>query len=321
MKKFIVVLFVLTFFLPTSTAYAGYVMDSNGKYVLSEDSYTEDGKIKVTSILEKYGDPDMVYNSEIDKFDKSLSKLPGLVFGGADDKTVTGTVLYPNRNDVKLGDFDLQWVFTPDDAKYESRTGVFHFYIWPEDSEASKGKLPDPEPEQPTAPSLTATTVQLTTLTAYDINLDKKVSGSSYSWTSSDTSIVDVNPRSGLLKAKKEGTATVTCDIAYPDGSQSSLSSIVTVGFDENAPLLTETSLDLETGDVFDINLENKVAKSKYRWVTSDKTIASVNSSNGKVTAVSEGVAFVTCTITTPDKQVIVLRCDISVTAPKAVTE
>lgn len=88
----------------------------------------------------------------------------------------------------------------------------------------------------------------------------------------------------------------------------------MTVGYDENAPLLTETILDLEVGNKFDINLENKIAKSKYRWVSSNRNIVTVNSANGKVTAKAPGEAYVTCTITTPDNQVIVLRCDINVT-------
>ena len=67
-------------------------------------------------------------------------------------------------------------------------------------------------------------------------------------------------------------------------------------------------------------NLENKIAKSKYRWVSSDRNIVKVNSSNGKVTAVGIGEAYVTCTITA-DKQVIVLRCDINVTNAEDITE
>jgi uncharacterized protein YjdB len=158
-------------------------------------------------------------------------------------------------------------------------------------------------------------------MTAYDINLDNKVSGSTYNWTSSNTDVVEVNPKSGLLRAKKEGRATVTCEIILPDTTTQLLSSQVIVGYDENAPVLTETQLDLEIGDIFDINLENKVAKSKYRWVSSDRSIITVNSSNGKVTAKAPGSVYVTCTITTPDKQVIVLRCDINVTEPVTTIE
>ena len=166
------------------------------------------------------------------------------------------------------------------------------------------------------APSLTAATVTLNTLTTYDINLDNKVSGSKYKWTSSDEAVAKVNPKNGLVTAVSEGTAIITCEMVLPDGTTQTLSSVVMVGYDENAPVLTETQLDLEVGDKFDINLENKIAKSKYRWVSSDRTVVKVNSSNGKITAVGPGEAYVTCTITTPDRQVIVLRCDISVTEP-----
>ena len=177
------------------------------------------------------------------------------------------------------------------------------------------------KPDEPTAPSLTATSVSLDKPLTYDINLNNKQSGASYEWTSSDTDIVDVNHKNGKLKAKGVGTAIVTCQITNKDGTTHTLQSEITVGYDDNAPLLTETSLDLETGNVFDINLENKVAKSKYRWASSDKSVIVVNSSNGKVKAVAPGEAYVTCAITTPEKQVIVLRCDINVTAPEEVTE
>jgi len=175
--------------------------------------------------------------------------------------------------------------------------------------------------DEPTTPSLTATTVQLETRTAYDINLNDKIAGSTYLWTSSNPEIVEVNPANGKIRAISEGTAVITCEITLPSGEVISLQSVVTVGYDENAPMLTETILDLEVGDKFDINIENKIAKSKYRWVSSDRSIVKVNSSNGKVTAVGAGEAFVTCTITTPENQVIVLRCDISVTEPEELAE
>lgn len=169
--------------------------------------------------------------------------------------------------------------------------------------------------------TLTANNLLLETDTAYDINLNDKVAGSTYFWTSSNSSVVEVNSKSGKLKAIKEGKANVTCDITLPEGKTQTLISEVVVGTDENFPLLTEAILDLEVGNYFDINLENKIAKSKYRWVSSDRSIAKVNSSSGFVTAISEGTAKVTCTITTPDNQVIVLKCDVNITAAKTVTE
>jgi hypothetical protein len=311
MRKIIAILLIAMTILPSITVDAKWIYE-NGEMVLSPDSYTEDGKIKVFCTFEQK----MQLNMELPKIEISL---PSLEFVGADGKFVQGKVTYPNIDKITAGNFDLQWVFAPDDSKYETISGVLNFYVWPEDSEASKGKMPDPEPEEidePTPPSLTATTVTLSTLTEYDINLDNKVSGSTYLWSSSDTDIVEVNPKNGLIKAKKEGRAIITCEITLPDGTVQTLQSIVTVGYDENAPVLTETVLDLEVGDKFDINLENKIAKSKYRWVSSDRSVVKVNSSNGKVTAVGVGEVYVTCTITTPDNQVIVLRCDINVTEP-----
>jgi hypothetical protein len=237
--------------------------------------------------------------------------LPMMNFYSKGEK-VHGTLIYENWDNSTVGEYDLLWTFTPDDPAFETKTGIMKIKITPREEEVI---------EAPTVPALTATTVLLDAATTYDINLDNKITGSSYLWTSSDTDIVEVNPKSGLLKAKSTGKANVTCEITLPDATTQTLVSEVTVGVDDNAPLLTETTLDLETGDVFDINLENKVAKSKYRWVSSNRAVAMVNSSNGKVTAIGTGSAYVTCTITTPENQVIVLRCDINVTAPAVVTE
>ena len=280
--------------------------------------YNEDGKIKVHPTW--YETDGNIINAEINNIDRFIPKLKFLAYDG---KFISGTMTYLNYNDMVIGDFDLQWMFVPDDAIYETRTGVFHFYLWPPDTEKQKGKIQEDTGivEEVTATSLTATMVQLDTMTAYDINLNNKISGSTYSWTSSDESVATVDSKNGKVRAKKEGKAIITCEIINPDGTTSTLASEVTVGYDDNAPLLTETSLDLNPGDVFDINLENKIAKSKYRWASSDRSICKVNSSNGKVTAIGVGSAYVTCTITTPENQVIVLRCDISVTTPVPATE
>lgn len=176
------------------------------------------------------------------------------------------------------------------------------------------GEVVGIELDEPTTPSLTATSVRLETKTTYDINLNNKVPGSKYKWTSSNTKVAKVDPKNGLVTAVAEGEAVITCEITLPDKTVQVLKSKVIVGYDENAPMLTDTILDLEVGDKYDINVENKIAKSKYRWVSSDRSIVRVNSANGKITAVGKGKAYVTCTITTPENQVIVLRCDINIT-------
>jgi hypothetical protein len=232
-----------------------------------------------------------------------LNDLPAI---SINDKNgpIKGQFSYTNYDNSRLGKWELQWVFTPDDPAYDTVTGIIKVEIITPLVE---------EPDEPTPTSLTATSVLLNEQAQYDINLNNKVSGSTYKWYSSDEKVVKVNPKSGLLTAVSEGTASVSCEVSLPDGTKRALISQVTVGYDENAPVLTETVLDLSIGDTCDINLENKIAKSSYRWTSSDRSVIKVNSSNGKVTAVGKGTAFVTCTITAPNNQVIVLKCDVNV--------
>lgn len=303
MRKIFALLLMTLICLPYNS-YTCYAADMQGR-ALPDSAYTEDGKIKVTSSYSanETNPREFVYEAFVERFQYAT---PRQSFYGADGKKVEGIITYPNASDAKVGMFDLQWVFTPTESdKYEGKSGVIHYNL----VEGEK-----PTVDEPTPPSLTATSVQLMTATAYDININDKPVGASYSWTSSDPTIVEVNSKNGKIKALKEGKSTITCDVAYEDGTTESLKSIINVGFDENAPVLTEDNLDLSIGDTYDINLENTVAKSKYRWVSSNKDIVKVNSLNGKVTALAIGKAYVTCTITTPTKQVIVLKCDISVT-------
>jgi uncharacterized protein YjdB len=164
----------------------------------------------------------------------------------------------------------------------------------------------------PTSPSLTATTVTLNTLTTYDINLDNKISGSSYRWTSSNPDVAKVNPKNGLVTAVSEGTAIITCEMTLPDGTVQTLTSEVVINYDDNAVVLSDTELDLEVGEKYTLKVENAPAGAKIKFTSSDKAVAKVGTVNGKVTAVSPGEAYITCTITA-DNQVFVLRCNVTV--------
>jgi len=238
-----------------------------------------------------------------------IKDLPWPIYKDSYGKRISGEYNPVNYDPNKLGTYDLEYVFVPDDSYYDTITGSIRINVW----------KPDPGVDEPTAPSLTATTVSLVNRTAYDINLNDKVSGCKYKWTSNNPEVAEVNPKNGLVTAVGEGTATITCEITYPDETKQTLVSEVVVGYDDNAPVLTDTVLDLNPGDEYDINVENKIAKSKYRWASSDRSIVTVNSANGIVTAKATGTAYVTCTITTPENQVIVLRCDINVTEQKEI--
>ncbi len=313
----------------------------------------------------------------------------------SDTFLVYGTTTFPNWDSSKVGVYEINWMFTPNDSeKYESKSGVLTCKFSPNSNititptpiptstpvpsvtptptstpvpsvilkptstpvpsvaptptstpvpsvtlkptstpvpsvtlkptstpvpsiTPTPSATPSPTikvtPVPTTTPTLTATSVLLDTATTYDINLTDKIDGASFLWRSSDSKIVKVNAKSGKVQAIKNGKVNITCKITYMDRTTTTLTCKVIVGYDEDAPLLTKTSLDLVTGDNYIIPVENKVAKSKYRWSSSDKSVVKVGSASGNVTAISKGEAYVTCTITTPDNQVFVIRCDISV--------
>ncbi len=82
------------------------------------------------------------------------------------------------------------------------------------------------------------------------------------------------------------------------------------------APALTKTTLELiGIGEVYDLNVTNKVSKSTYAWSSSNKKVVTVNK-NGVVTSVSAGTAKVSCKITYPTKKTTTLVCNVTVTVP-----
>ena len=234
-----------------------------------------------------------------------LDVFPKLSFYDFGGREISGKFTFPDWDNTKVGTFDFTWVFTPDDKDYEAIVDTIKIKLLP--------KLEE-EIDEPTIPSLTVTSILLDSKLSYDINLNNKISGSSYKWTSGNPKVAKVNAKNGLVTAISEGETIVTCEITLPDNSTQKLESLVIVGYDENAPLLTETELELEVGEKFTIGVENLVKGSKTSWKSSDKSIVKISSSKGKVTTINEGEAYVTCTITTPQNQVIVLKCDISVT-------
>jgi len=160
--------------------------------------------------------------------------------------------------------------------------------------------------------TLTANEITLSESTTYDININNKIVGSSYVWSSDDTSIAKVS-KLGLVYPVSNGKTIITCKVTLPNDDVLLLTSDINVGIDDNSPTLTENDLELSIGDYFDINLENTISKSKYKWTTSDKSIVRVNSANGKIKTVSRGNAIITCTIT-KNKQITILKCEVSVT-------
>jgi hypothetical protein len=81
-------------------------------------------------------------------------------------------------------------------------------------------------------------------------------------------------------------------------------------------PSFTKTTLVLRgIGETYDINIKNKVAKSKYSWTSSNKKVAKV-ASGGIVTSIASGTALIKCKITYPTKKTKTLSCKVTVTTP-----
>jgi uncharacterized protein YjdB len=162
--------------------------------------------------------------------------------------------------------------------------------------------------------SLTADSIQIDKSTTYTINVIGKEEGMAFAWSSSNSNIVKVNAATGKIKAVKDGQAIVTCTITGKGVVKQSLTCKVSVGKATLGPNLNKTNLNLKIGEQFDINVWKKIANSKYKFVSSNKAVIKVNASTGLVTAVDKGDAYITCTITSPDKHIVVLRCVVHVT-------
>lgn len=75
---------------------------------------------------------------------------------------------------------------------------------------------------------------------------------------------------------------------------------------------LTKEKLSLNTKSTYDINIKNKVKDSTYVWTTSNKKVAKINK-YGVVTGVKKGKAVITCTITTPNGDILKLKCNVTI--------
>lgn len=219
-------------------------------------------------------------------------------------KVVTGSIIYSNTDILSIGNYEIRWTFTPDDLSFVPVSGIYLVNI--------RENIDDEQTMQSLSTSLTANTIILNQDSSYDINLVDKVSGATYEWLSSNSKIAKVDKK-GIVTAVKEGKTKITCKVTTPEKQTYELTADVVVGTDDNFTILTDSELTLEIGDLYDIDVENGVKGSKYKWTTSDKSIAKVNSSNGKVTAIKVGEATIYCTITAPNKEVIVLSCKINI--------
>ena len=134
---------------------------------------------------------------------------------------------------------------------------------------------------------------------SYDFNIKNKVSGSKYSWTTSNKAIAKVNSKGLTTPGTKTGEATISCKITLPTKKTKTLKATVTVK--ENATKVwIKNAPEKEIGigkDAYDFNSSFSTASgakaTDYRtWEIDEATNtagATINAKDGKVTTTKAG--------------------------------
>lgn len=105
-------------------------------------------------------------------------------------------------------------------------------------------------------------------------------------WTSSDATVATVDAN-GKVKALKPGDTVITC--TSEDGEYTDTIKVLVVVLDY------QLAVDLLIGEKCRLTVDDAKDTAKATWVVNDPTIATVTS-KGKVTAVGEGLTFITAT-------------------------
>lgn len=129
----------------------------------------------------------------------------------------------------------------------------------------------------------------------YDLNSSVPSGTAAYyrAYSTNNKAVVSVEKSGGLVTAKEQGTATITCTLA--NGVKATCT--VTVGTMAQSITLNKTNLTLGVGEEFDLNSyipENTFAYFRC-YSSSNSDVASVAKSGGLVTAKKQGTATITC--------------------------
>jgi len=105
-------------------------------------------------------------------------------------------------------------------------------------------------------------------------------------WTPSDTTIATVDAN-GKVKALKPGNTVITCTSS--DGEYTDTINVLVVDLDY------QLAVDLLIGEKCRLTVDDLKDTTNVTWTVNDPTIATITS-KGKVTAVGEGLTFITAT-------------------------
>ena len=140
------------------------------------------------------------------------------------------------------------------------------------------------------------TTVSKLTLYAgyrtYQIKFYNLKKGSTTTFKSSNAKIAKVS-KTGIITPVKKGSATVTATIKQ---NNKTYTSKIKVTIDVPNIKFQEKISKLAVGDIFTFAAKANGTSEKIKWSVSDKTIASINSKTGKLTALNAGEVDVIAT-------------------------
>ena len=187
-----------------------------------------------------------------------------------------GDIMYYNGIKVSLTDYDIY-----DYPSIECDLTLKIYEIWVED-----GSTPSI-----TSITLNASNITLTEGDTRQLTATTTPYGADVSWSSSNSSIARVS--NGLVTAVSKGTATITAT----SGSVTATCTVTvtSASIDVTNITLNTTSLTLTVGETSQllatVTPSNATNKS-VTWLSGNTSIATV--SNGKVTAISEGITTIT---------------------------
>lgn len=227
MKKVLIILIVIFMCLPTFKVYAeedDWLVKTSANIIGTEDNVItieDNEKIFFTdgrNILSVWG----VFKGTISMMEGGdiVGELPRRSIS-VNGKDIKGKFEYPNLDNTRLGIWDLEWIFTPENPDYPIVKGVQSIDVR-ESEKLKQERILE-------AITLTKSKLSLESDETFDINIKSKVKGSKYTWTTSNKKIATVNKKNGIVTAVKKGKAVITCKVTLPDGSTKTLKANVTV--------------------------------------------------------------------------------------------
>ncbi|MBE5959872.1 MAG: hypothetical protein E7256_00560 [Lachnospiraceae bacterium] len=135
--------------------------------------------------------------------------------------------------------------------------------------------------------------------TKYAFDIANKISDSDYKWSSSNKSVATVSKK-GVVKAVKEGTATITCKITSTKGNYTLTATVYVKG--ESKKPASSVTISNKIGSMligesydFDLAYPTKDTSDFINWSTSNPNIATVNE-DGMVTVLRKGTFTIKAT-------------------------